>query len=356
MLNAKCFCYNSFMIIRPISLEEKSAYNAIVTHPLQSWEWGEFKKIGGNKVERIGFFDGQKLMGAIQVSFHKIPGGYTVGYLPKGPMPDEEQILALKQLAEKNQAIFIKIEPNIMIKTGSKNSGFASINDFITARGGRPAKNLFTKHTFLLNLEASQDELFAKLHSKTRYNIRLAIKKGVTIIDDTSQEGLETFIKLLEETTTRQSFYAHTPDYYRGLWQTLGKSGMMKIFHAVYDNTVLVSWIVFVFNGRLYYPYGASSSLHREVMASNLMMWEVIKFGQENGLKAFDMWGALGTEPNPKDPWYGFHRFKEGYGGQLMENFTTYDFVYNQGMYALFQLADRWRWFALRLKKAFLRS
>lgn len=341
------------MLIRAITLEEKDLYNRIVTHPLQSWEWGEFKKLNGQQIERVGFFEGGKLMSAFQVSFHQVPGGNTVGYLPKGPMPDEEQLKSLQQLAAKHKAIFVKIEPNVMIKAGSKNSGFATIDKFINERGGHKGHALFTKYTFVLDLEKTQDELFAQLHSKTRYNIRLAIKKGVQIIDDTSEGGLETFLRLLRETTTRQSFYAHDDDYYRSLWKALGKSGMMRIFHAVYNETVLVSWIIFSFNGKLYYPYGASSNLYREVMASNLMMWEVIKYGQQNKLKSFDMWGALGPEPDQKDPWYGFHRFKEGYGGTLMENFDSYDLVYNQAFYKLFNAADKVRWAGLRVKKMF---
>lgn len=339
------------MLIRSISLEEKDIYNQTVTHPLQSWEWGEFKKINGQRLERIGFFEGGKLLGAIQVTFHQVPGGYTVGYLPKGPMPDIEQLKAIKQIANKHNAIFVKIEPNIMIPAESKNSGFAAINKFLTERDGTKGKSLFSKHTFILDLDKSEDELFAGLHSKTRYNIRLALKKGVQIIDDTSEGGLETFLKLLHETTSRQSFYAHDDNYYRDLWKIFNKSQMIKIFHAVYNNTVLVSWIIFNANGRLYYPYGASSSLHREVMASNLMMWEVIKFGRNNGAKSFDMWGALGPNPDQKDPWYGFHRFKEGYGGQLMANFDTYDLVYNPALYKLFNLADKVRWSGLKFKK-----
>lgn len=340
------------MIVRQISLEEKNIYNRVVTHPLQSWEWGEFKRLNGNRVERIGFFEGNKLVNAFQVTFHVVPGGYTIGYLPKGPMPEEEQIKALEQVAKKHNAIFIKMEPNLMLPLNSKNSGFESIDKFIEDRGGRKGKELFTKYTFLLDLTKTQDELFTNLHSKTRYNIRLAIKKGVQIIDDTSEDGIETFIKLLQETTDRQNFFAHDAEYYRKLWRTMGRSGIMKIFHAVYQDTILVSWIVFLFNGRLYYPYGASSSAHREVMASNLMMWEVIKYGQENGMKSFDMWGAMGPNPDPKDPWYGFHRFKEGYGGELMINFQTYDLVYNQLMYQAFQTANKMRWAGLKLKKA----
>jgi lipid II:glycine glycyltransferase (peptidoglycan interpeptide bridge formation enzyme) len=266
-------------------------------------------------------------------------------------MPDEEQILALKEIARKNRAIFVKLEPNIMNKVDSKNSGFKAIDDFMFKRGGRKGRALFSQYTFLLNLDRSEEELFAGLASKTRYNIRLAVKKGVQIVDDSSHDGLETFIKLMAETTTRQNFYAHNAKYYRDLWQTVGKTGMMKIFHAVYQNTVLVSWIVFLFNGKLYYPYGASSASHREVMASNLMMWEVIKFGRANGAHSFDMWGALGPNANPRDSWYGFHKFKEGYGADLMENFATFDLVYDNTTYQLFNIADKGRWWWLRGKK-----
>ena len=85
-------------------------------------------------------------------------------------------------------------------------------------------------------------------------------------------------------------------------------------------------------------------------MASNLMMWEAIRFGKKNGAKMFDMWGALGPNPNPKDPWYGFHRFKEGYGAKLTESIGTYDLVINPYLYPLYNLADRLRWVFLKLK------
>jgi lipid II:glycine glycyltransferase (peptidoglycan interpeptide bridge formation enzyme) len=114
---------------------------------------------------------------------------------------------------------------------------------------------------------------------------------------------------------------------------------------------VLVVWIVFVFNGVLYYPYGASRSIHRELMASNLMMWEVIKFGKQQSCKLFDMWGSLGPNPDPKDPWYGFHRFKKGYGGDLVEFVGTFDLVQDYPIYKVYNLANNLRWKVLRLKK-----
>src|SRR6185436_2556435 len=121
-------------------------------------------------------------------------------------------------------------------------------------------------------------------------------------------EAFEAYLKLTKETTARQKFYAHSEAYHRQQWETLPhiktKNQLSShLFLARYNEKILTAWIVFVFKDALYYPYGASSSENREVMASNLMMWEVIRWGKQQGLKTFDMWGALGPEPNKNDPW-----------------------------------------------------
>lgn len=341
------------MLIRTISDEEKLRYNQVVHHPLQSWEWGEFRKQTGVQIERIGFFQSGVLQKALQVSFHHLPAplsSYTVGYFPRGDMPDEEQLSALKQLAEKHNALFIKMEPNVA-RPVSAPSAHHHIADFLLQNGAVPGKHLFTQYSFQLDLNKSEEELFALLDSKTRYNVRLAHKKGVTIVEDTTEQGMNTYLNILAETTNRQKFYAHTPDYFQKMWQYLGQGSMIRVFHAMYEGTPITSWVMFVFDGVLYYPYGASRDLHRNVMASNLMMWEMIRFGQSQGCRMFDMWGSLGPEPDPKHPWYGFHKFKKGYGGELVEFVGTYDLVYNPLLYKVFTFGDNLRWKLLRLKK-----
>lgn len=338
------------MLIRELREEERHLYNKVVQHPMQSWEWGEFRKKTGLQVERIGVFEGSILVSAFQLTFHKIPQlGKTVGYFPKGNMPDEEQLDVLRQLGKKHNALFIKLEPNVAQPVGTP-SAHEQITRFLVANGAVPGRPLFTKYTFQLDLTPSTEKLFNNLKPKTRYNVNIAIKKGVEIYENSTAEGMEQYIEILEETTKRQGFYAHSPNYFRMLWGTLGNSGMLRIFSAVYQNTILVSWIMFVFNGKLYYPYGASRAVHRDVMASNLMMWEMIQFGKNNDCDMFDMWGALGPEPNKKDPWYGFHRFKEGYGGQLTEFVGTYDLVLDPILYKVFRIAEDWRWRWLRLR------
>ncbi len=336
------------MLLRPLRDQERTQYNQVVEHPLQSWEWGEFRAKTGLQVERVGFFDNARLQKGLQVTFHPIPViGGTAGYCPKGFMPDEEQLAALRQLGQQHNALFIKLEPNVAQKVGAP-SGHHRIAEFLLANGAVPGKPLFTRYTFQLDLTRPEDELFEKLNQKTRYNVNLAAKKGVQIVEDTSDNGMEQYVQVLQETTSRQGFYAHGPEYFRTMWQTLGASGMMRIFHAVYDNQVIVSWVMFIFNGVLYYPYGASRSIHRDVMASNLMMWEMIKFGKREGCHTFDMWGSLGPEPNQHDPWFGFHRFKKGYGGDLVEFVGTYDLVLNPPLYKIFRIADNLRWTWLR--------
>ena len=339
------------MLAREISSQEKDLYNSHVRHPLQSWEWGEFRKETGLEIERVGFFQSGQLKSAFQVTFHKIPiiGG-TVGYLPKGYAPDENQLSSLKQLGKKHKAVFIKLEPNVASKPDDKSPQVGKLEKFLIENGVVPGRPLFTKFTFQLDLTPSENQLFDNLQSKTRYNINLAHRKGVTIYEDSSQKGLEVYLSILQETTHRQEFYAHSPQYFRKMWDQFKLSKTMRIFHAVYQNQVLASWIIFIFEKTIYYPYGASRSIHRNVMASNLMMWEMIKFGKKENCTTFDMWGSLGPNPNPKNPWFGFHRFKKGYGGELVEFLGTYDYILNGPKYKIFTLANSLRWKLLKLK------
>ena len=102
------------MLVKSISTSQKKDFDRFATHPLQSWDWGEFRKKMGQKIERFGIFENQKIIGSFQVFFHRIPHlPYTIGYFPKGPMPTSKIMDALKKTGQKNKAIFIKLEPNV---------------------------------------------------------------------------------------------------------------------------------------------------------------------------------------------------------------------------------------------------
>ncbi len=341
------------MNIRAITPEEKESFDAVVRHPLQSYEWGEFREKTGVKVIRRGIFEPSresepdKLIGGFQVTIHSIPKTpFTIGYLPKGEYPTKELMAELKKIGKENNCIFIQLEPNE-----------TTLSSPLSVLGLKTAAHpLFTKFTFVLDLTPSEDELLKNMHQKARYNIKVAQKHEVVVQEDNSDEAFKEYLRLTDETTTRQKFYAHTQNYHTIQWQTLPhtiqKNALSShLLTATYQGKVLTAWIVFVFKDTLYYPYGASSNLHREVMSSNLMMWEAIRFGKKLGLTKFDMWGALGTNPDKKDPWYGFHSFKERYAPKHIEFIGSFDFVIKPILYQGYKLADKLRWIFLKLKK-----
>lgn len=305
---------------------------------MQSFEWGEFRESLGTKLKRYGLFENKNLKTAFQLTFHKIPlTKYFVGYLPKGPFPDKNLAEALTKIGQENRCAFIKIEPDV--KVSSSKSQVSSIFR-------NSPKPLFTKFNFVLDLEKSEDELLKNMHPKTRYNIKVAQKHEVKIEERTDSEAFEIYLKLYFETTKRQGYHGHNKDYHRKVWQTLRDAGMARLLIAYYQLSTtnyqpLTAWMLFNFKKTLYYPYGGSSKTHPEVMANNLVAWEAIKLGKKLGLKEFDMWGALGPDANSSDPWYGFHKFKQGYGGDLVEYLGTYDLVFNWPVYILFNLVEK---------------
>ncbi len=339
------------MIIRAVTEQERTAFDNVATHPLQSWAWGEFREKTGVQVARLGIYDERgKLQSGMQVTFHSIPVlGGRAGYFPKGTQPTEEMLAALQELSRQVGALFIKMEPNLQFPA-SGGEYYKDVEKLLEAHGGVPAQPLFTPYSFVLDLRPSEDDLLANCKSKTRYNIKVAQKRGVEIVEDTSQEGMEEYIRLLEETTARQNFYAHDAEYFRKLWSVFGGGEMIHILKAVYEGKTLACWVLFFFNGVAYYPYGASSREHRDVMANNLMMWEAIRRAKAAGCTSFDMWGALGPDADPNDKWFGFHRFKEGYGAPLMQSLPTHDLVVNPPMYSLFKIGNSLRWSLLRLR------
>ncbi len=313
--------------------------NNNTTHPLQSLEWAEFRQKTGVTVVSEG---------NLQLTIHPIPfTSWNIGYLPKGDLPTKEMINKLKKIGEQERCVFIQLEPNVQ-----------KVSDFdirISNLGLRPAAHpLFTKYTFQLDLTKSEEELLKNMHPKTRYNIKIAKKHDVQIVEDNSDEAFKIYLKLLHETTTRQKFYAHDEKYQRLMWEVLKTQNNNELtahlFLAKYKEKTLTAWILFMYKNILYYPYGASSSENREVMASNLMMWEAIQFGKKKGCKIFDMWGALGPNPDPNDPWFGFHKFKQGYGASLVELIGSYDLVINPYLYEIYKIVDKIRWFMLRFK------
>jgi lipid II:glycine glycyltransferase (peptidoglycan interpeptide bridge formation enzyme) len=211
----------------------------------------------------------------------------------------------------------------------------------MTDNGAVEGKRLFTPTTFWKDLTPSEENLMKSFSSKTRYNIRLAQKNGVTVKEDNSDKAFDRYLELTAETVNRQGFYAHTKKYHKLMWESLRKAGIAHLLTATYNGEIITTWILFVWQDFLYYPYGASTEKHKNVMANNLMMWEAMKFGKKLGLKTFDLWG--------REEGKGFTKFKEGYNPNVIQFMGTWDLIINKPMYYVYKIGEWIRWPTLKI-------
>lgn len=309
-------------------------------HPLQSWEWGEVRKKVGILVIRFITTDKEKRR-YFTVTIHSIGFGKTMAYLARSVWPSEAELNVIIPVLKTYKAIALKLEPDMYIEQSGEyhipllyrhwnNNGL----EFV-----RSNASIFGKHTFLVDLTPSEEEILRRMKQKTRYNIRIAQKHDVVVKNLSSlKEGFDTFFSLYQDTQHRQKYLGHGKDYHRAVWDGM-KEKQSKLFVAFYKGFPLAAYHVMYSDTRAFYVYGGTSSEQKQVMASNLLMWEVIRDAKKQGKRYFDMWGALPENYDLKDPWVGFHRFKEGYGGRHMTYMPTIDVVIDKPWYLLFSLA-----------------
>lgn len=325
--------------VREVLLKDMRAFNNLAQHPMQSWEWGEFRVKTGNKILRLGLYDKSKLVEGYLLTLHRIP--YThkyVAMLAKGPAPTREMLKGLITWAKQENVVFVRIEPDIVI-THKNAKGLLKLFAKFKMQTGR---KFFNKSTFLIDLTKSPEELLQAMHSKTRYNFKVSQKHGVVVIEDNSKEAFEKYLDLMNETTKRQNYFAHSEKYHRLMWEVLQSAGIAHLLKAVYGGKILACWILFVWKDTLYYPYGSSSSEHKNVMGPYATMWEAIQFGKSLNLKYFDLWGS--------DDKKGYTKFKEGFGGKNVEFLDTWDLPISRKLYYTYRIAEELRWKFLKAK------
>ncbi|MFA4941694.1 MAG: peptidoglycan bridge formation glycyltransferase FemA/FemB family protein [Patescibacteria group bacterium] len=296
---------------------------------LQSFSWGEFQEKVGGKVFRLGVEEEGELAAAATIIKKLLPVGKNYFYCPRGPvgkkLQDSKQaiellFLEIKELARKEKAMFLRFEPETEYKL--ENWQIEKTLDV------QPSK------TMIINLEKKEDELLESMHQKTRYNIRLAAKKGVEI----SEGGIEDFDKfwqLMSETSNRDDFRLHGIDYYKEMIKTDKNS--MRLFFAKYKNKTISAGIFGFFGDTVTYMHGASSNEERNLMAPYLLQWEVMKIGKSQGYKYYDFYGIN------EEKWPGVTRFKQGFSGQEVNYPGTFDLVFDAGWYSVYKMIRKVR-------------
>lgn len=322
------------------------AANSYPASFLQSWEWGEFnQKILGNESQRWAVIDGQELKIGFSLIKKKLAAGKHYYYCPRGLIWRknyyDQRIKAypkiINELKQKTkQATFIRVCP--VSKFQEYIFGFLKRLGFIEPKILLHSKE--PEKTLVLDLNKPENELLAEMHHKTRYNIRLAEKKGVKIRignNESRVKDIDIFYTLCQETAARDGIQIYSKDYYAKLIKYFSENNLevkLRLYIAECNNKPLSGALVLYFGNTATYLYGASSNEGRNLMPNYLMQWMAIKEAKQAAMEIYDFWGI--NEQN-KD-WAGITRFKKGFGGQTITFMGSWDYVLDNKWYNIFRI------------------
>ena len=300
-------------------------------HLLQTGEWGELKSAFGWKPVR--FIRGNA---GVQILFRKLPLGFTIGYIPKANV---EQTLwyEIDPVCKQNRAIFLKWEPDLW-KDSSLPMGDSEALRKEGAGMRESPHNIQPPRTIIINIKGSPEEILARMKQKTRYNIRLAEKKGVIVH---AWNDIESFHKMLLITGGRDGFGIHSLEYYKRAYELLHPKQMVELLVAEYEGKPLAALFVARNGNRAYYLYGASTDEERNRMPTYLLQWEAMKWAKSRGCEEYDLWGVPDEDESTleanfetrHDGLWGVYRFKRGFGGEVKRAVQAMDQIYNPLLY-----------------------
>jgi lipid II:glycine glycyltransferase (peptidoglycan interpeptide bridge formation enzyme) len=363
---------------------ESKTWNSIISklpnpHFLQTYEWGQVKakygwqpvylvwdEAGKMKEERsLSSFDFRPSAAALILK-RTIPMGgmsarLSILYTPKGPLLDwtneslRNRVLNdLQTFAKRQGAIFLKIDPDVVLGTGVPGGDDEIIDpqgqlvmSALKQRGWiYSSDQIQFRNTVLIDLSPSEEEMLTRMKQKTRYNVRLAEKKGV-VVRVGNLEDLAMLYKMYAGTSVRDGFVIRDEGYYKTVWELFMSGRESSMVHgpsflpfaepliAEVDHEPVAAIFVFYFAGRAYYVYGMSRDIHREKMPTYLLQWEAMRRAKARGCSIYDLWGAPEVFDQSDSMW-GVYRFKEGLGGKVVRTLGAWDFAPNPFWYKLY--------------------
>ena len=200
--------------------------------------------------------------------------------------------------------------------------------------------NMQPKQNFIVDIDLPEEELLARMKSKTRYNIRLAKRKGVEILVTREQKYIDKFIELVGQTAKRKGVAFHEREHYQRMFDKI-PDDVLQLYVAEYEGEVIATNIVSFYGGVATYLHGATSDKYRNVMAPFLLQWQAILDAKERGLKYYDFGGIfLGSQDRGKQ---GITRFKIGFSPKTkpFQTAGSYDVVLNRLKYWMYRLLQR---------------
>lgn len=319
-------------------------------HILQTSQWASAKKQNGwSPLYFLEGFNPQSPEGLAlilrrQLSFAGLK--FSVLYAPKGPVlhwddPDSvsRMLDALQDICRREKAIFIKIDPDVLLGTGIPgaesevpNPRGLAMQAELNQRGWKYSQDQIQfRNSVLLDLHKNEDDLLAAMKQKTRYNIRLAARKGVKVRQGEIAE-LPILYKMYAETAVRDGFVIRHGDYYLKTWGEFFQADMAKILIAEVESQPIAALILFHFNGIARYMFGMSTENSRDLMPNYLLQWEAMRLAKQLGCHTYDMWGAPEVFDESDSMW-GVFRFKEGFNGTITRTLGAWDYTPQPWLY-----------------------
>jgi len=285
---------------------------------------------------------------------HSLPLGASYLYSPRGPVfklvskqtPSrqpgglilDELLLQVQKTAKAAKSIFWRIDPPRWLSLGFWQPAFKTVKSW----SFQPEQELILplkKDSQLISLE----QLLASMKPKTRYNIRLAGRKGIKVRWSSSQTlagDWQIFYELLQQTAKRNNFKLHPAEHYRNILKILGAGNLANLIIARYQNQTVAANLITFLGDTAYYLHGGSVYKNRSLMAPYLLHWQTILEARRRGLKYYNL-GGVSLHSNKQTAWAGLTKFKLGFGGQVIKYPATFDLVFDKTSYGLYRLA-RW--------------
>ena len=315
-------------------------------HFLQSPEWAKLKSEWKNEVVLSEDKDGN-INGAMSILIRKLPYiNSSIMYSPRGPVCDihdketfQDLVNGAKELAKKYNAFILRVDPDIPdndeeFKKIAQEVGFKlkeNVKDF--------SEVIQPRYVFRLNVkDKTEEELLKSFHEKTRYNIRLAGRKGVTIKEG-NKEDLKDFHRIMIETGARDGFIIRPLAYFEKMYDCLGPDHM-KVLMAYYDGKPISGVIPIFYGNKTWYLYGASSNEHRNLMPNYLLQWEMIKMAIARKDDIYDFRGVSGVV-DESHPQYGLYRFKKGFGATFTEFIGEVYLPFKPFTYKMYKISEK---------------
>ncbi len=316
---------------------------------LQSEHWRKFQKAWGRKTHMVNISgDDGKPVAFANVIEHTLPLAGKYFYVPRGPIQVKSEKLKVKScssklkvffdnlinLARKNNIGWIRIEPD-------SKENLDLIRDSLPKGSEikKAAVDVQPREILMLDISKSEEEILAGMKQKTRYNIRLAEKKGVKIFTSREKKYIDGFCRLVKITAERDKITAHPENYYRKMLETIPQE-ILELYIAEYEGEIIAANLMLFFGKTVTYMHGASDNIHREVMAPYLLQWQAIRDAKKSGCEKYDFGGVkIGTG----DGWGGITRFKTGFApnAEPIRFPGCYDIIVKPAKYNFYRIIQR---------------